>query len=514
MLRRRDFLTCSTLSVALALAACSDDQASPSADSTATAQNNTVDTAKALTQSVSAPLEEATITCEVGPAVRTAENVVVRIVTTSDSDSSHSAYTIWSEDGYDAETSALVLVDFSKRVVYREMDMYRTNAAFHSDEPVEHFPIFGPVEADTVSLFLPRVGLITDIPVVDESSAEAFSTNLVFGKSELEAERATAIPLSAFTESYSGYINTADDEDSTTMTLTSDVLFDSDSYELSEDATEPLQTVADKLATDGGGSVTITGHTDDVDTEEYNQELSEKRAQAVLDELESLTDLSDWDVTVEGKGETEPRDPDDTDEARAVNRRVEIVITPDETDSQSDESTAVSEQLPEALGPVGTAADGVDVLFDETTVHISLPEVHRIGNYLAGNISVTALDGDCYSVGNYLNVNRSYYNLREEYTIRGHYDDGWSLALLDSGRRYYPSDYPVADSDGDVTHIPLSGNSPGASLDEGETLTFPVIWPDTEQETVVLDLQSAAQRSEGTTPDNPFRITDIPVVES
>ncbi|WP_328705737.1 OmpA family protein [Actinomyces trachealis] len=75
-----------------------------------------------------------------------------------------------------------------------------------------------------------------------------------------------------------------------------------------------------------GGS--ITGHTDDVADEAYNQPLSEKRAQSMHKRLGELTDLGKWQVSAVGKGEIEPRVKDTTEAARAINRRVDLVITP------------------------------------------------------------------------------------------------------------------------------------------------------------------------------------------
>ena len=44
--------------------------------------------------------------------------------------------------------------------------------------------------------------------------------------------------------------------------------------------------------------------------------------------LKKLTDLSKWKESVSGKGESSPRVPNDTDERRQINRRVEITLTP------------------------------------------------------------------------------------------------------------------------------------------------------------------------------------------
>jgi OOP family OmpA-OmpF porin len=69
----------------------------------------------------------------------------------------------------------------------------------------------------------------------------------------------------------------------------------------------------------------IVGHTDSVGTEAYNQKLSERRAQAVVDYLVSQG-IARGTLTASGKGEAEPVASNDTEEGRARNRRVELVV--------------------------------------------------------------------------------------------------------------------------------------------------------------------------------------------
>lgn len=115
-----------------------------------------------------------------------------------------------------------------------------------------------------------------------------------------------------------------------TVTLTSDVLFDLDEYELTARAREKLAEVAEQIRTEGaGGVITVAGHTDDQGSDEYNQELSERRAESVRAELAGLLAGEDVSFETAGYGESRPREPNIVDgqpsEAnRARNRRVEI----------------------------------------------------------------------------------------------------------------------------------------------------------------------------------------------
>jgi OOP family OmpA-OmpF porin len=69
----------------------------------------------------------------------------------------------------------------------------------------------------------------------------------------------------------------------------------------------------------------VIGHTDSVGSDEYNQELSQKRASSVAEYLLSQG-VTPSKVTSEGKGESEPVADNETEEGRAQNRRVELHI--------------------------------------------------------------------------------------------------------------------------------------------------------------------------------------------
>ncbi len=84
-----------------------------------------------------------------------------------------------------------------------------------------------------------------------------------------------------------------------------------------------LDRVADILKENPGLRVEIQGHTDSIGPEEYNMQLSKRRAQAVADYLAGQGIGSDL-MTVEGIGEADPVASNDTEDGRARNRRVQI----------------------------------------------------------------------------------------------------------------------------------------------------------------------------------------------
>jgi OOP family OmpA-OmpF porin len=71
--------------------------------------------------------------------------------------------------------------------------------------------------------------------------------------------------------------------------------------------------------------VEVAGHTDSVGSEEYNQGLSERRANTVRDYLASKG-INASRLTARGYGEGRPVASNDTSEGRQENRRVELVV--------------------------------------------------------------------------------------------------------------------------------------------------------------------------------------------
>jgi outer membrane protein OmpA-like peptidoglycan-associated protein len=88
---------------------------------------------------------------------------------------------------------------------------------------------------------------------------------------------------------------------------------------------ELLSRVAGILLTSKDYTVSVNGYTDDVGSEEYNQKLSERRAQAVRDYLVEAGLPADI-LSVSGHGKTLPLVKGTSEEARAKNRRVELGI--------------------------------------------------------------------------------------------------------------------------------------------------------------------------------------------
>jgi len=109
------------------------------------------------------------------------------------------------------------------------------------------------------------------------------------------------------------------------VTFPSGILFPFNSTEILPAGKSNLQQLANSLGEYPNSDVLIVGHTDSVGTDAYNLDLSQRRAQAASAYLQSLGVPAARLRTV-GKGESEPIQPNDTEDGRARNRRVEIAI--------------------------------------------------------------------------------------------------------------------------------------------------------------------------------------------
>ena len=116
----------------------------------------------------------------------------------------------------------------------------------------------------------------------------------------------------------------------------SDVLFRSGSFELLPGARERLAKVSGIVLAYPSLHVAVEGHTDSVGSDEYNQNLSELRAQSVRDYFVQQG-IPASAVEARGFGKTAPIASNDTPEGRQQNRRVELVLSGDAIGSTIDE---------------------------------------------------------------------------------------------------------------------------------------------------------------------------------
>lgn len=109
--------------------------------------------------------------------------------------------------------------------------------------------------------------------------------------------------------------------------MPNDILFAVDSATLRPDLRADLRAVARNLLEYPQSTIIVTGHTDNTGSAAYNQQLSERRANAVRAEL-IANGVPAGRIVAQGRGLTQPIASNDTAAGRAQNRRVEITIRP------------------------------------------------------------------------------------------------------------------------------------------------------------------------------------------
>lgn len=106
----------------------------------------------------------------------------------------------------------------------------------------------------------------------------------------------------------------------------SDVLFDTGKYTLKETAREKLARLSGIVASHPGLNLQVEGYTDSTGSDAFNQKLSEQRADTVREYLISQG-LNPQTITSMGYGKAYPVASNDTSSGRAMNRRVEMVVS-------------------------------------------------------------------------------------------------------------------------------------------------------------------------------------------
>jgi outer membrane protein OmpA-like peptidoglycan-associated protein len=138
----------------------------------------------------------------------------------------------------------------------------------------------------------------------------------------LEAERKAQEALSKLQD----FASVRQSDEGTIITITGEVLFETNKSKLLPVAQQRLAAVADALQANGGEKgLVIEGHADSTGSNALNDELSQARADAVKDFL-VRRGVSPESIRTVGRGEKEPIATNRTPEGRANNRRVEIIV--------------------------------------------------------------------------------------------------------------------------------------------------------------------------------------------
>ena len=359
---------------------------------------------------------------------------------------------------------------------------------------------FAAPTSDTIDVLFPYFGLVSGVPVEEADASDLASTPEDLGaEGEITSSSAT---IDAFTVGYDDTSSARVEGETATVTLASDVLFATDEYVLTPEAAAVVDVAAQQILASGqSGEVTVVGHTDDVGTDAYNQELSIKRAQSVADRLTPALGAG-YTVAVDGKGESEPVAPGSSPEARSANRRVEIRFTTKDPGAAVDVPSSVP--APEATGPVASGDETVSVDVDGVGYDITATSVERHDGYLVGSLQVertsegkgplTGLFGD-FATGRSLGRGVSPLTLAA---------GAFNVSLLGEGSRLYPGDYITAAGNGSTKdrRAVVADRFLDAPVEQGESVTVTVVWPDLGGDSVDIDVPER------------FRITDVQVEDS
>ncbi|MDH5475839.1 MAG: OmpA family protein [Cyclobacteriaceae bacterium] len=156
----------------------------------------------------------------------------------------------------------------------------------------------------------------------DRYEVESTSEGYFFGTTELVVDELVAGP--------DGVFHTKEPIVVTPIAVNSSLVlkgirFDTNSSDLTDDSQIELKRIIQMIKDNPGVVVEIAAHTDDVGDDSYNLNLSKKRAQSVVDYL-LQNELNAGNLVPVGYGMTRPSVPNDSEENRAKNRRVEMSI--------------------------------------------------------------------------------------------------------------------------------------------------------------------------------------------
>ena len=138
----------------------------------------------------------------------------------------------------------------------------------------------------------------------------------------VEEKRQKASVVPNWVDLYSAVVDGDVTQTNVGVELDASVLFGSGESVVTVEGRAVIDEVAAEIEAAGVSSLSVVGHTDSNGSDSYNQGLSEDRAAAVVEVLRGL--LPGVEITSSGKGEAEPIASNDTEQGRALNRRVEI----------------------------------------------------------------------------------------------------------------------------------------------------------------------------------------------
>lgn len=254
-----------------------------------------------------------------------------------------------------ADLATLLLTFFILLLSFAEMDIekYRAMAnsmslALGSDnvigEDVGGSPV-SEVESDSVSLPEPTESLQEQPEFIDERTESSETAQIPGGVLDLASRLIRELEA----EVASDALHVNYDKDQVVIRFSEEATFGSGDATIKPEMIPIIERVVEVVG-NCTGDVVVSGHTDDrpISSSRYrsNWDLSAARAVSVVHELVLNRDIPADRVVAAGRAETSPLAPNDSDENRALNRRVEISIRNPECDEEAPTRDLPIEILP------------------------------------------------------------------------------------------------------------------------------------------------------------------------
>ena len=386
-----------------------------------------------------------------------------------------------------------------------------------SSDPTELFTSTSPRLRATRSTCSPGESLqpLADVPV-SQGQAMTYDeelTNVTISSSIAQefpwgygagATVSRSVPLTSTEETVGGSF-VEKDQEITRVNLPADVLFDFDSDELTDEAQDILDDSAEQLEDAAGQPVTVEGHTDDEGEDPYNQELSERRAAAVEEEMAGRLEGSDITLETEGFGETRPAFPNRDSQNQAIeanqekNRRVSFSF---ESVEDVDAAVDAGRELPDIPDMEDAATPNPDAIAegvmtgtgdgDDSEIQVSVTAFERFDDGIRLEAQVSTASGsyeDDASTVTRPGAGEQYFG-PNPYASLSTYPTTANFSLLDEDAQTLLSPTTAASTD----CLCAQGSSIATDL-SGEPLTLWAHYSDTEfsGDEVVLRISDTAQ---------------------
>jgi outer membrane protein OmpA-like peptidoglycan-associated protein len=227
----------------------------------------------------------------------------------------------------DANTASnITLIDAINQKRYLSYDLSNGNCfcstplsgPIQSGESEEMWVAYpGPADdIESMSIIMPIAPPVLDVPISESNES---LENESIGAAQI-------LDLTLISDGLEDQTGRTETGDKVSIILSSDVLFSTNSAELSPEAREILEQVAQEIDDASSPVVKIDGHADNRGTDTINIPLSENRASAVEEVLSELTTREGVRFESSGHGSSEPIADNSTEEGRERNRRVSVTF--------------------------------------------------------------------------------------------------------------------------------------------------------------------------------------------